>query len=84
MRISIALATYNGSEFLQEQLNSFLHQTRLPDELVVCDDGSSDDTVEILEAFRKVAPFAVNIYSNGKTSATLEILRKFWDYAPET
>jgi glycosyltransferase involved in cell wall biosynthesis len=64
MRISIAMATYNGENFLQRQLDSFLSQTRQPDELVVCDDGSSDDTLGILEHFRQVAPFAVRIYRN--------------------
>ena len=57
MQISIAMATYNGAKYLQEQLDSFLHQTRLPDELVVCDDGSTDATLEILKAFRQQAPF---------------------------
>ena len=64
MRISIAMATYNGAQYLQEQLDSFLSQTRQPDELVVCDDGSIDATVDILEAFRAQAPFAVHLYLN--------------------
>ena len=64
MRISIAMATYNGANFLQRQLDSFLSQTRQPDELVVCDDGSSDDTFSILERFRQTAPFSVRIYRN--------------------
>lgn len=64
MRISIAMATYNGAKYLQEQLDSFLYQTRQPDELVVCDDGSTDATLEILEAFRQQAPFAVHIHRN--------------------
>lgn len=44
MRISIAMATYNGAKFLQEQLDSFLCQTRQPDELVISDDCSTDKT----------------------------------------
>lgn len=64
MRISIAMATYNGSKYLQEQLNSFVTQARKPDELVVCDDGSSDDTLKILEAFSNICPFHVQIYKN--------------------
>lgn len=63
-RISIALATYNGERYLQEQLDSFLQQTTLPDELVVCDDASTDGTVEILEAFRHTASFVVRIFRN--------------------
>lgn len=64
MKISIAMATYNGAKYLQEQLDSFVAQTRQPDELVVCDDGSTDSTLEILEAFRQQAPFVVRIYLN--------------------
>ena len=64
MKISIAMATYNGARFLQEQLDSFVKQNLLPDELVVCDDGSSDSTYEILEAFRVHAPFPVVLYKN--------------------
>ena len=48
-RISIALASYNGAEFIREQLASFAAQTRLPFELQVGDDGSGDATLEILK-----------------------------------
>lgn len=64
MKLSIAMATYNGEKNIREQLDSFLCQTRRPDELVVCDDGSSDGTVSIIEAFSKNAPFPVEIYRN--------------------
>lgn len=64
LTISIAMCTYNGERFLQEQLDSFLAQTRLPDELVVCDDGSQDGTVAILEAFAAQAPFPVRLFIN--------------------
>lgn len=64
MKISIAMATYNGSKYLHEQLESFISQTRLPDELIVCDDGSDDGTIEILEEYRLKVPFAMHIYRN--------------------
>lgn len=64
-RISIALATYNGARYLQEQLDSLTAQSRLPDEIVVSDDASSDGTMGILEAFRAAAPFEVKIHRNG-------------------
>lgn len=66
MRVSIALATYNGSGFVSEQLDSLARQTRLPDELVVCDDCSTDDTVARVERFAGYAPFAVRIERNPK------------------
>lgn len=64
MKISIALATYNGGKYLQEQLDSFAVQTRLPDELVVCDDGSTDNTLDILRKYENQAPFTVRIFQN--------------------
>lgn len=66
MRISVALCTYNGARFLEEQLRSLACQTRLPDELVVCDDRSSDETLDILSRFAAGAPFAV-AYSGNET-----------------
>lgn len=59
--VSVALATYNGARFLQEQLDSLAAQTRLPDELVVSDDGSTDDTLAIVRRFGESAPFAVRV-----------------------
>ena len=62
MKVSIAMATYNGASYLVDQLYSIAQQTRLPDELIICDDFSSDDTVAILERFRDEVPFLVHIY----------------------
>lgn len=61
---SIALCTYNGERFLPSQLESLLRQTQLPNELVVCDDNSTDSTVKILEKFAHKAPFKVQIFVN--------------------
>ncbi len=51
------MCTYNGSRFVDDQLASILAQQRLPDELIVCDDRSSDDTAERLYKFKKEAHF---------------------------
>jgi glycosyltransferase involved in cell wall biosynthesis len=58
------MGTFNGARFLPEQLDSILAQTRLPDELVVCDDCSSDRTPEILAEFAESAPFSVRLHRN--------------------
>lgn len=63
-RISVAMCTYNGSAFLPEQLASMAAQTRLPDELVVCDDGSVDATPQIVAEFARYAPFPVRWIRN--------------------
>jgi glycosyltransferase involved in cell wall biosynthesis len=64
MRISIAMATFNGGRFLGEQLRSFLDQTLLPDQLVIIDDNSQDDTVRIARDFSQNAPFPVIVEAN--------------------
>lgn len=66
MKISIALATYNGGHYLQAQLDSFIAQTRQPNELVATDDGSTDNTVEILRSFAAAAPFEVIVQCNDR------------------
>ncbi len=64
VKVSVALCTYNGAKYLNDQLRSIASQTRRPDELVVCDDGSADGTLEILRDFQKKSPFKVDIYEN--------------------
>lgn len=64
MRLSVALCTYNGAQYLPEQLDSIARQTRPPDELVVIDDVSSDATLAILHDFAARVPFAVCIEQN--------------------
>jgi glycosyltransferase involved in cell wall biosynthesis len=55
---SVALCTFNGERFLQAQLESLLNQTRLPDEVVVGDDASTDGSVAALRAFSERAEAA--------------------------
>lgn len=62
--ISVAMATYNGERFLREQLESLARQSVLPAELIVCDDGSTDGTLDILRQFAESAPFRVEIHRN--------------------
>lgn len=66
MRISIALAAYNGGAYIAEQLESFVAQSRQPDELVIVDDASSDGTVGIAESFAEKAPFPVEVLALDK------------------
>lgn len=66
------MCTYNGASYLEEQLASFSRQTRLPDELVVCDDCSQDETVEVIKAFASDAPFPVRIHVNETNLGTLK------------
>ena len=64
-KISIAIATYNGERFLREQLDSLYTQTHIPDEVGVCDDHSSDNTVSILEQYHQ--KYGLQYYVNEKS-----------------
>ncbi len=64
MKLSVAMCTCNGAPHLRQQLDSIAAQSRLPDELVVCDDASRDATVSVLEQFAANAPFPVRIHLN--------------------
>ena len=67
MSISIAMTTYNGARYLQEQLQSIADQSRLPDQVVIVDDRSSDQSQELIEAFATSVPFLVNVHVNETT-----------------
>ena len=76
MKVSIAMASYNGAKYLREQLESFLSQSRLPDELIVCDDGSSDSTIATLSEFSELSLFDVHIYKNDENIGFLKNFEK--------
>ena len=52
-KIDILLATYNGSKYLSEQIDSLINQTYKNINIIVRDDGSTDNTVEIIEEYEK-------------------------------
>ena len=49
MKVSVCMATYNGSKYISKQLNSILSQLKLEDEIIIVDDFSTDDTVNIIK-----------------------------------
>jgi len=55
------MCTYNGAEFLPAQLESIIRQSRQPDEIVICDDGSTDETQMLLQQFANNPRVRINI-----------------------
>jgi glycosyltransferase involved in cell wall biosynthesis len=51
MKISIAMASYNGEKFIHKQLKSIINQLDEKDEIIISDNGSSDNTIEIIKSF---------------------------------
>ena len=74
---SIVLATFNGAHYLPQQLESIRVQVRPPDELIVSDDESSDNTREIIAAFATEAPFPVRVLDGPKQGCA----QNFWSAA---
>lgn len=62
--ISVIIATYNGEEFITQQLWSIANQTRSPTEIIISDDGSTDSTVRLLRSFREHTNIPVTIIEN--------------------
>jgi glycosyltransferase involved in cell wall biosynthesis len=68
--VSIALCTHNGGDFLSEQLKSIMYQTIQPNEIIICDDDSSDNTLEIIQQFSELLP--VKLYRNTPALGTIK------------
>tara|TARA_R110000823_G_scaffold160375_5_gene291805 strand:+ start:119 stop:1045 length:927 start_codon:yes stop_codon:yes gene_type:complete len=61
---SVICVTYNHSKYIGKCLTSILSDDVIPDEIIVCDDCSSDDTVEQVEAYIKKYPGVIKLYKN--------------------
>ena len=60
------MCTFNGAAWVEQQLASLAQQRRRPDELVICDDQSTDGTYDILTRFAVQAPFPVRLVRNDR------------------
>lgn len=75
MKISVVMATYNGEKYIREQLDSILNQTRIPNEIIISDDGSKDGTRVILQEYSERYENIVKIFFNEKQ---LGYSKNFW------
>ena len=64
-KISICMTTHEGERYIKQQIESILCQSLLPYEIIVCDDLSSDSTVNILKSLKKESP-VIHLYTNQK------------------
>src|ERR1044072_4409392 len=70
------MCTYNGAEFLTAQWESILAQSRKPDEVVVCDDGSSDGTRSLLEQLAQKSSVPVTLRFNEQNLGSVKNLEQ--------
>ncbi|WP_353168979.1 glycosyltransferase family 2 protein [Flavobacterium sp.] len=64
MKVSVALCTYNGEKYIVEQLDSILNQTKPVDEIVICDDISTDGTHDIIYQYCSKFPNIIKFHIN--------------------
>lgn len=76
--ISVALATYNGEQFIKEQLESILSQSMPVDEIVIVDDQSTDSTVDVLSPFLQNKK--IRFYKNEKNLGYKRNFKKALSY----
>jgi len=76
LKTSVAICTYNGELFLKKQIDSILSQTRSVDEIIVCDDRSTDATVDILNSYKEKYPNLFHIYINEKNLRSVKNFEK--------
>ncbi len=73
--VSVAMATYNGAKYIEEQLRSIIHQTYNNIEIVIVDDCSKDDTVKIIQQYQLKYPF-INLFVNEHNSGVTKTFEK--------
>lgn len=69
-KISVIVPNYNHARYLPERLDSILAQTRMPDEIILLDDTSSDNSCEILQEYAARYPDLVTCHFNEENSGT--------------
>ncbi len=63
-KVSVAMCTFNGARFVEAQLESILAQSRVPDEIILCDDGSTDGTIDVATKVAQKYPHKIRIIRN--------------------
>jgi glycosyltransferase involved in cell wall biosynthesis len=62
--LSVALCTYNGGKYIFEQLDSIAKQSLAVDEVVICDDVSTDNTIKLIQDYTITAPYNIQLFRN--------------------
>jgi glycosyltransferase involved in cell wall biosynthesis len=63
MKISVCIATFNGAEYIRDQLSSILPQIKPLDEVIISDDSSTDNTISVIRSFNDSR---IKIYENNQ------------------
>ena len=80
MKISVIIPVYNGARYLAEAIESVLAQTRPPDEIVVVDDGSTDESPRVAQRFAKPVFYHHQTHSGAGAARNLGIVQAKGDW----
>lgn len=72
MSISVAMTTYKGARYIEAQLESILAQTLPPDEIVICDDNSPDDTAAIIRRIAASSSVPIHLHVNPENLGVIQ------------
>lgn len=75
--ISVCMATYNGEKYIKEQLDSILCQLGTSDELIISDDGSTDNTISIIQSYNDSRIHILNHVPNPSYSGHEKVSSNF-------
>lgn len=76
MTISVAMCTYNGEKYIREQLETIIKQTITVNEIIICDDISTDNTVSIIKEFQEKHPNLIKLFINEKNLKSVKNFEK--------
>ena len=76
MKSSVALCTFNGEKFIAEQLDSILAQVQKVNEIIICDDGSTDDTISIITSYQEKFPELIQLHKNQQQLGSVKNFEK--------
>lgn len=85
-KIDVLMSTYNGSKYIKEQIDSIMQQKKVDVSITIRDDGSKDDTIDVIEAMKKKYPDKIqlikgeNIGYNKSFAMLLGLAREDADY----
>jgi glycosyltransferase involved in cell wall biosynthesis len=68
MEISVVSTVKNEGEAIRPLLDSLIHQSRFPDEVVICDGGSDDNTLAILDEYKRWLPLKITVVDGANIS----------------
>lgn len=76
MTTSVAMCTYNGANYIREQLDSIIYQVQSVNEIVICDDGSQDNTISILKEYQQKFPQLIRVVINSQNQGYIKNFEK--------